>query len=415
MVYAQISCKSFELHDHDQAGGNAYLARQTLSARYPGDVFAAVCCFGICGTNGTNNSIAPAIAEIPEIANVQRKVIHNCSIVYDRDRSAELYDPDGAPEVVAHITEDGVVTTKWTAGGSMFMDTDSAGPTSAQRLNDSAARVRSTYCQPQDQEPVAGQPANADGVGNRRPFVLDQTVAPVYVVDQGHVSVPVLVYNGQVCIDYTTGSIMEGMKTVNFNGVYTDVTTRSLHHVNGVTELLNSGPYSRAAGGNNTNPLYVRRIRSLNEPLSNGPALIPSAKFISDWFNYNYAGQVRRLGYDTVTGGAALFANAVNNLPAGAIDALLPTVDGQTSTAVLGGPLPLMIVAEGRLAGTVRVAPLNMAGGLTHVARVQHNGAVDTDMLAARMSRTGGRNVIGVAMQKIAPNAQGDIMLHDGV
>mgnify|MGYP004347895647 FL=1 len=36
-------------------------------------------------------------------------------------------------------------------------------------------------------------------------------------------------------------------------------------------------------------------------------------------------------------------------------------------------------------------------------------------VLADRMSRTGGRNVIGVAMQKIAPNAQGDIMLHDGV
>ena len=84
---------------------------------------------------------------------------------------------------------------------------------------------------------------------------------------------------------------------------------------------------------------------------------------------------------------------------------------------MLGGPLPLMIVTEGRLAGTVRVAPLNTGrlDSTTFQTRVTHNGAVDTDLLADRMARTGCRNVIGVAMQKIAPNAQGDLMLHDGV
>ena len=54
--------------------------------------------------------------------------------------------------------------------------------------------------------------------------------------------------------------------------------------------------------------------------------------------------------------------------------------------------------------------------GVDHTAAVgDERAGVDMDELVARVSRTGARNVIGVAMQKIEVNCQGDLMLHDGV
>lgn len=413
MVHAQISCKSMEFHDHNQANDNVYQKRQTLSAKYAGDVLAAICCFGICGTNGNEDSIDPAIAEIREIAKVQRKVIHNCTVVYDNDRSAELYDPDGEPGVVAHITEDGVLTTKWTNGGAMYLDTDSAGATSAERLDAAVAKVRRTYCQPLNAAPDAG-------AGIENAFDLDlrrATFNSVFVVDQGHVSVPVLVYDGKVCIDYTSGSDLAGVRQINVDGQEYAANTRNLYDVCGVRELFNVADYNTAGqGGAHPNPHYVRRIRSLGEEVPRFSSLKTSLTYIEDFLSRTYDEQVRCLGYNNDANGAATFPRAVNDpLPANYNETRLRAAQNQIRTNMLGGPLPLMIVTEGRLAGTVRVAPLNVAAPLSHTARITHNGAVDTDMLADRMSRTGGRNVIGVAMQKIAPNAQGDIMLHDGV
>jgi hypothetical protein len=102
---------------------------------------------------------------------------------------------------------------------------------------------------------------------------------------------------------------------------------------------------------------------------------------------------------------------------------------------MLGGPLPIKLMksrwllgeeeagAAGMprldpdhpLAATARVAPLISYDGVNYQARFDHDGPVDVDALAERMSRMGHRNIIGVAMQRIKTNTQGDIMLHDGV
>jgi hypothetical protein len=97
----------------------------------------------------------------------------------------------------------------------------------------------------------------------------------------------------------------------------------------------------------------------------------------------------------------------------------LSTVRSGGERSLLGAPLPLQIVSaavDPKMVATVRVAPLVRSDGATHSATVTNEHAgVDMDELAARVARTGARNVIGIAMQKIDPNAQGDLMLHDGV
>lgn len=408
MVHAQITCKSVELRDHSPTN-DAYLSRPTLSAAYAGDVYAAMCCFGICGTNGEAASLQAAAAEIPEISQVQRKVIHNCTVVYDSDRSALLYDPSDSAGVVAHVTEDGVVTTKYTNSGAHIMETDPAIADSNQRMQTAEELYQRLWCQPQDRAPggvVLDPPAgnNSDNVA--------------YIVDQGHVSLPVLVYNGTVCVDYTSGTVVGGISSNN--GGVNDTTTRDLYGFIGTEDMFSNADSVQ----DNRAPHYVRRVGfEGKEYMTEYHKLLTSAQRLDEWLGCIYQQQHNNLGYgdgNVVTNGNAAvpFVGLNRNddyiYRASNVQAAAPQID-RTDVSMLGGPLPLMIVTEGRLAGTVRVAPLNVDGGLTHVARVQHNGAVDTDMLAARMSRTGGRNVIGVAMQKIAPNAQGDIMLHDGV
>jgi len=100
--------------------------------------------------------------------------------------------------------------------------------------------------------------------------------------------------------------------------------------------------------------------------------------------------------------------------------------------SMLGGPLPIKLMKskylfgetdggvprldrDNKLAATARVAPLTAYDGVNYQARFDHDGPVDVDALAERMSRMGHRNIIGVAMQRIKTNTQGDLMLHDGV
>ena len=415
MVYAQICCKSAELHEH--TAGNDYQKRATLRLEDAGDVFAAMCCFGICGTNGTNQSTDDAITEIAEITQVQRKVIKNCTVVYDSDRNAVLYNPDGEPGVVAQVSEDGVITTKATGTGPHFVDTDNdSGADQDGRLESKAQEIATAYCTPQDVNPGVN-----GGFGNVNPFGINpQNIGCVYVIDQGHVSVPVLVYRGQVCIDFTSGSCIQGVKQCTSDGIR-DCTTRDLYDNIGTEEVFNNALQNTAVQGvGHPNPYYVRCIKSQEENISTRNKLLVSCVRLDEWLSANAQGQNRLMGYAAHPNGA--IAVSVVSATAGTPeDVVMERRRGDPLTAfrasMLGGPLPLMIVTEGRLAGTVRVAPLNTGrlDSTTFQTRVTHNGAVDTDLLADRMARTGCRNVIGVAMQKIAPNAQGDLMLHDGV
>lgn len=424
MVYAQITCSSARFSDHTDTD-EAYASRPNLQVIHAGDVYAAMCCFGLCATDGTVASLASAIADIPSVERVERKVIAGCRVDYNSTRDATLYDPSEQAGVQAHITEDGVVTTTYTGAGAHFIETDASVADAQARMDQALDKARRTYCQPQDQDA---------GAGVQPPFALDYQDC-LYVLDQGHIAVPVLVYNDQVCVDYTSGALVQGIMVIdNANGIARPCSTRDLYSSLELDQLYNIG------GGSETLPIaYTRRITALDEPLGARSGMESSTATVHDWLTSTFGEQHKIMGYG-YQGNPAGLAGGNNTVPVAMHDISPAHSDGVMAATVLhrelrqpnrndqpftdhhdrsllGGPMPFMIVptTSAALQGTVRVAPLMMAGGSSFVAQVQHNGAVDTEMLADRMSRTGSRNVIGVAMQKIAPNTQGDIMLHDGV
>ena len=436
MVYAQISCGSVQLENHHDSG-DAYKSRSNLSVVHAGDVFAAMCCFGICATDGTADSIQRAVGEIDRVGMVERKIIRNCRVVFDKSRDAVLYDPNEQAGITAEVNEDGIVTPRFTGAGAHFVSTEPAGGNAEERMAQAVAQVRRSYCQPLDQDP--GGPVQG-------PLALDYQDS-IFIVDQGNVSLPVLVYNGSVCVDYTSGSLVEGVEVINnAQGVSSKCSTRDLY-----SSLELESIHRANAGANRVQVAYTRRIPALGEGLGTLAGMACYSARLRDWLTSTFADQHRIMGYELQgqlqagAGGGMLAGAPAGGAGAARILAVelqnTPINDGDTAMAdsvlnqelaredqadqpfvdhhdrsLLGGPLPLMIVPDGKpLAGAVLVAPLDVNAGASFTARISHDGPIDTEMLADRLSRTGSRNVIGVAMQKIAPNTQGDIMLHDGV
>ena len=385
MVHAQFTCRSAELQEH--AGTNAYLIRTKLDKERAGDVYAAMCSFGICATNGSRRPVEDAAGEKDKINQVERKVIRNCKVQFDAKRDAALYDPREAAGARAIVSEEGVISSRFTGAGAHFVETTSKDQNQATRLRDAVAKVQKAYCQPQ---------ADAPGGKVIAPFALDSQDR-VYVLDQGAIGVPVLTYDGKVCIDYTSNAIVEGIRVIyGANGIPRRCSTRDLYcmvDIDTVCKVQDDGT------------IYTRRV-SAGEGHGTQHGTVASLVNLEDWLIHSREAQHAVLGLDGQAGDIGTADLGV-----------METEEQASDRSLLGGPLPVMIVTAegGSLRGTVRVAPLLVHAGTKHTATMVHDGPVDTELLADRMSRTGGRNVIGVAMQKIAPNTQGDLMLHDGV
>lgn len=385
--------------------------------QHAGDVYAAICCFGICAVDNTVESLNKAATDesINEIENVQRRLITGCSVDFDACRSAELYEVSHSGEVVAMTTEDGVVTTKFTGAGAHFCVTDPSIASAEDRMQNAVDHVIKTYCRPTDEQP--SHPASI-------PLALDNQDC-VYVIDQGHVNVPVLEYNNTLCIDYTSSSVVEGIKVIdNVFGEARECTTRDLYSSLEIPSFFaGAGRPIRIGGDIVVKNTFSRAIPSMQEPKLSSVTCSSSIFAIMDWLCSLYHEQQSNslmIQYNSVNLNVLDESNegAQEHAMIFADKAMVPVLDNHLNSSdrsLLGGPMPFMIVQSGQpLAGTVRVAPLSTTS-TSFTQQVEHSGAVDTNALAERMSRTGCRNVIGVAMQKINPNTQGDIMLHDGV
>lgn len=407
MVHAQINCPRFLPQAHTATTvanfGDAYQRRPTLDRRAAGDVYAAMSCFGLCVASIGGKTATQAIADMANLAQVTREVVRNCSVAFDHDRDAELYS---GLEAVKGIVDPGtgIIKAMHTGSGAHFMETRPDPALSPeQRLEEALARATQAY---------AGGARDVFGV--ILPGTLDDQDR-IYIVDQGHVGVPVLQYNGEICIDFTEGAIISGVTVVTDGGLPRHCVTRDLYSLPNITEIM-----VPPGGG----VVFTRRVEvpesgaapGIHEPAVSNLNTSYSLERIHDWLtlvhddlnaysNFDY----RHRPYD-------LRANPiVHEMKYGRgrnIPAELSCARGGGDRSMLGVPLPQMIDEV----GNVKVAPLVYAPGVEHTATVgDERAGVDMDELVARVSRTGARNVIGVAMQKIEPNCQGDLMLHDGV
>ena len=403
----------------DTGAAGAYVTRGSLQEGYLGDGYAAMCSFGLCVTNPPHKSVQEACEEIGEIRAVHRKVVKSCSLQYDDIRRGDLYDPTGAAQVKADVNPlSGVISTRLTGAGAHFIDTDPKIADPVERMERAVQEANRTYCQPQALDP---------GGYVQPPFALDGQDR-LYVVDQGAIDVPVLVYGGEYCIDYTSNAYVQGIKVIdNAGGVARQCVTRDFYRLIDPSSVYNDRELDVVT--------YTRRISGLNEGLGTALGTEYSLNHLHAWLASPYSLQHALAG--GLAGGAGGFGPLIDDpgigrdlatMDTGSSGGLDAHSDGDKS--LLGGPLPVKIMetdhlggwdghgappADKKLANTVRVAPLVQHPGAIHAARFDHDGPVDTDLLAERMSRTGARNTIGIAMQKIAPNTQGDLMLHDGV
>ncbi len=421
MVHAQIECPRLVERPHDTYHGEtdemaAYLKRGTLDFTYIGDVYAAMCSFGLCLPNAPHKSEQEAVDEVTKIAEVTRKVITGCRVAFDRERDAALYDPTCKQRLEADVNPySGVISTRLTAAGAHFHSCDKKIMVNKDRMDAAVRDVNRTYCQPQDADP--GGPVLT-------PFALDGQDR-MYIIDQDKIEVPVLCYGGTTCIDYTPDTIIRGIMVIdNAQGVARKCITRDLYQLPNPHNIYcdNREPFIAS---------HTRRITGLKEPLGTEKGTEFSLLHMQMWLTVPSAALAEANGlpmdWSPAIGQAAMETPVTDDYSADSFNC------GDKS--MLGGPLPIQLMKgthlkgecnagtgqplledkEHQLAATARVAPLIHLRGVNYSASFDHDGAVDVDALASRMSRMENRNVIGVAMQRIKQNTQGDLMLHDGV
>jgi len=416
MVHAQITCGRFATAAHipdTTDEGLTYQTRQSLDPAIAGDVLAAMCTFGLCLENLPHKDQVRAAAEVAVVSQVARRVVHNCHVAYDDIREAELYlDAGHDGEIKALVSKKGIISARFVGAGAHYTETTpDAGVDAAERLQRTVRKAQRQYCTPVDEGPNVGVDP---GGAVLPPYALDHQDR-LYILDQGHISVPLLRYGSSICIDYTSDAVVAGIMVIdNRYGAARPCHTRDLYSMLDIESVFKMNLHEGA-------PNYTRHVRhsddaSVNEPLGSEYGTRRSLEVMHNWLTGSLAeqhilfgGEHHGLSLPAVPGGDVVM-DAGRALHEHAYS------DGEKS--LLGAPLPVQIVPEqdGLMAKTVRIAPLLTYHGADHSARVSvDSGHVDTDELADRVSRTGARNIIGIAMQKIQPNHQGDIMLHDGV
>lgn len=387
MAHAQLVCPEIRLRPQHQ---------RFLDPSIEQDLLHAGACFGLC-VQSANKDAAASIAELDQVARVQCMYLTHCSIEFDSVRDATLYDPNAAEHVHADVSNDGIISARLTGTGAHYAKlTPSVAGDADVALQNKYDEIENAY--------------RDDGLPD--PFDMDANRDELYIVNQGYVKIPVLVYNDKMCIDFRVeepavahrqqlGHIINVKRCNNAAGVGLpgECTTRELYEYSTyVTAAQTVWPKALAPG--QPVPLALEknvcRAFSVRPDANNGNALTLCSR--------------------PVQGEEPLTLSAVQSIAF--VNQALGMSTYPSSMCLLGGELPFQFVTAEQdpvMQGTVRIAPLNIHIGARHSATVSHDTTVDTDLLAERMSRTGSRNVIGVAMQKITQNTQGDIMLHDGV
>ena len=230
MVHAQINCPRFLPQPHTAATvadiSDAYQSRSTLNRRSAGDVYAAMSCFGLCAASVGGKTAAQASEDMASLTQVTREVVRNCSVVFDHDRDAELYNGLEAVKGVVDAGT-GIIKAIHTGAGAHFVETTpDPALSSQQRLDAAMTRATQAYAN-----------GAVDAFGAVLPGAFDDQDR-IYIVDQGHVSVPVLRYNDEVCIDFTHGAIISGVTVVTDDGEARHCVPRDLYSLPNKKDIM---------------------------------------------------------------------------------------------------------------------------------------------------------------------------------
>lgn len=358
-----------------------------------------------------------AVQEVDKIGTVVRKVINGCRVQFKSERSAQLYDPECESRLTSIVDPySGVISTRLTAAGAHFHECNAAEKDPKKRMEDAVRSVNKSYCQPQGDDP--GGPILA-------PFALDGQDR-LYILDQDQIQIPVLQYGDDICIDYTPDTVVPGIMIIdNSSGTPRKCITRDLYQLPNPYNIYCSETYPFMSN-------HTRRIKGdpFKEPLGTQKGTEFSLHHLSWWLI------APTVNLEAMNGFKPGMSPVAGMRPMETPSTQMYKEDAFNcgDKSMLGGPLPIKLMsgthldtpcrASGepkpedrahQLAATARVAPLINIDGSNYSASFEHDGPVDVDALASRMSRMGQRNVIGVAMQRIKTNTQGDLMLHDGV
>jgi len=339
MVRAQLQCNNLELGPRD-ASENGTLADDPDAAEYH---------FGTADNSA-----------------VSCHYLNGCSLQYDRAYDAAFYDPGQQGEAIsALVSKDGILNARFTGAGvhyHSYTDADLASGRFESQLR--------RYTEP---------------AGERRPNQLDDNVVLVHA-HQKNLSVPVLVYQGGICIDYRPQQEIKGLGLTTpgegevnpayTRNLYSNFTTNNIVR-DGIVRRISYAPYDEPAANSD----LKSAVEDLYGYLKGSAPTYGAALNLLEWYK------------DRIGSG--------NQLPH----------ERMTRFSVLGGPIPIKLTADSRAV----VAPLLQRSGISAAVTVAHPGTVSAGMLADRLGRQRNRNVIGVSMQKIGRCHQGDIMLHDGV
>lgn len=257
----------------------------------------------------------------------------SCTLRFAKTSDVNMYS--GGETIVQHVSADGIISARLVAPNILyykFTDEDQA-LTIDERKKLAASKAKEAQC-------------------------------PILAVSS-EVVLPVLVYKGDVCIDFSAGTHIRGLEAYFHDDgdeykpspvwpldLYTDPEIENLiMEVGGYT-------YARLVPGDKTEALtYYKAIADLRR----------------------IKGQV---------------------------------FGGSNSGEILKTQLPLCICnSEYRIAPIAREA----LGGADRPITTMQNTTVHAATLASHLSASHKSNSIGIAMQKIAPGHQGDLMLHDGM
>ena len=424
MVHAQIECKKYHLSAHTKATYSDendilqdYLARGHLNKAYVSDLYAAICCFGLCLPNLPHKTVDKAVLEVDKIGTVKRKVINGCRVQFKGERNAQLYDPECRSRLTSIVDPySGVISTRLTAAGAHFHECNAAERDPKKRMEAAVRSVNKLYCQPKADDP-GGQVL--------APFALDGQDR-LYILDQDEIKMPVLQYGDDICIDYTADTVVPGIMIIdNSSGTPRKCMTRDLYQLPNPYNIYCSETLPFVSN-------HTRRIKggSFKEPLGTQKGTEFSLQHLIWWLVQP------TLNLEVMNGFKPGMSPVFGYRPMETPSTQMYKEDAFNcgDKSMLGGPLPIKLMGgthldapctpagvpileddAHQLAATARVAPLTYTEGSSYSASFEHDGPVDVDALASRMSRMGQRNVIGVAMQRIKTNSQGDLMLHDGV
>jgi len=240
--------------------------------------------------------------------------------------------------------------------------------------------------------------------------------SPLYVYSGQHVEVPLLKYKQKYYPDLRTSRQLTGIQKVSSRSTLGPVYANELYgriHSDDLIKLQN-----RQNGARWYTSYHVRG--TAGDDLKTVVRSIDTAKSLY-YFGKRADNQGAEYRYDS-DGGLELVENETSDTSADGTPYSIYQLGARfgidrASDSVLGYELPMEIIVEGgmyiaRCAGTT----IYGGTGARNVEPRNPQAGIPTELeLAEALSTKGRHNEVGIALQKLVPNKQGDLILFDGV